>query len=139
MVGVLLASLGINDNKIISGILNCSLSPSKLWYMLNKAHENTFMRVAGFACNYPCSMSCDKVDRTGIGCLVKDIYFLDGSLLQAIRIDADASKGISKELSKALVVSLNHIDTQRSYGGRTLVLGKTTDSGGDGGTESLVG
>ena len=35
-------------------------------------------------------------------------------------------------------MSLNQIDTYPSDGGRTLLLGHTTDSGGGGVTESLV-
>ena len=40
-----------------------------------------------------------------------------------MRLNADASKGISEEVGKALGVSLNQIDTYRSNGGRTLLLG----------------
>ena len=57
--------------------------------------------------------------------------------MQSIWLDADESNGISEELSKALDVSLNHIDTYRYCGGIILLLGKTTDSGGGGVTEIL--
>ena len=36
--------------------------------------------------------------------------------MQSIRIDMDASKGISEVATKALAVSLNQIDTYRSDG-----------------------
>ena len=68
--------------------------------------------------------------------MVKEISFWDGEQVQSIRIGADASKGIS-EVTKALDVSFNHIDTYRYNGGRTVLLGKTTGSGGGGVTESL--
>ena len=68
--------------------------------------------------------------------MVKEISFWDGEQVQSIRIGADASKGIS-EVTKALDVSLNHIDTYRYNGEIPLLLGKTTDSGGGGVTESL--
>ena len=58
--------------------------------------------------------------------------------MQSIRIYADASKGRSEEVAKALDVSLNRIDTYPSDGGRTLLLGQTTDSGGGGVTEILA-
>ena len=78
IVGGLLESLGINDNKIISGIPNCIPSPSNLWYVVKKSHEAVFIRISGFICNYPCSMSCDKGYRAGLGRLVKEIDLWDG-------------------------------------------------------------
>ena len=60
IVGGLLARLGVNNNKTIYGIPNCIPSPSNLFHAVNKSHEATFMRIAGFFCNCPCSMSCDK-------------------------------------------------------------------------------
>ena len=74
VVGGILASLGINNNNIISGIPNCIPSPSNLWYVVKKSHETVFIRISGFVCNYPCSMSCDKGYRSGLGRLVKEIY-----------------------------------------------------------------
>ena len=90
------------------------------------------MRIAGFLCNYPCSMSCKKEERAGIGRLVKDINFRGVERLQSIRFDADASKGSSEEVEKSLDVSLNHIDTYQPGGRKTLLLGQTTESGGGG-------
>ena len=55
-----------------------------------------------------------------------------------MRLDSDASKGRSEELSKALYVSLNQIGTYWCDGGRTLLIGYKTDSGGGGVTESLA-
>ena len=75
IVGDLLASLGINDHKSISGIPNYIPNPSHLCYVVKKSGEATFMSIAGFVCNYPCSISCDKVERAGIGCLAKEIDF----------------------------------------------------------------
>ena len=57
----LLASIGINDNNIISGIPNFIASSSNLWYVVKKSCEATFMRIAGFFCNYLCTISCYKV------------------------------------------------------------------------------
>ena len=57
--------------------------------------------------------------------------------MQSIWIDADSSKGRSEEVAKAFEVSLNQIDTYRSYEGRTLILGHITDSGGGGVIEIL--
>ena len=56
IVGGLLESLGINNNKIISGIQNCIPIPSNIWYVVKKSREATFTRIAGFVCNYTCSM-----------------------------------------------------------------------------------
>ena len=39
----ILASIGINNNKIISGIQNCVPSPSNLRYVVKKACEAKFM------------------------------------------------------------------------------------------------
>ena len=78
IVDGLLESLGINNNKIISGIPSFIPSPSKLWYVVKKSREATFMRIAGFVCNYPCIMSCDKVEHAGIDHMVKDMDFWDG-------------------------------------------------------------
>ena len=78
IVGGLLASLGINNNNIISGIPNYIPSPSNLWCVAKKSREDTFMRIAGFVCNYPCRMSCEKGERSGLVCLVKEIAFWDG-------------------------------------------------------------
>ena len=64
------------------------------------------MRIAGFVCKYPCSMSCDRGEHAGIAHLVKEIDFWDGELVQSMRLDADASKGSSEEVAKALDVSL---------------------------------
>ena len=75
IAGIILASLGINDNKIISGIPNYIPSPSKLWYVLKKSREATFMRTSGFVCNYPCSMSFKKGKHAGLGSLLKEIAF----------------------------------------------------------------
>ena len=60
IVAGLFTSLGINDNKIISGISNFIPSPSKLRYVVKKSRKATLMRIAGFFCNYPCSMSCEQ-------------------------------------------------------------------------------
>ena len=57
ILGGLLESLGINDNNIISGILNSIPSPSNLWCVVKKSCEATFMRIAGFVYNYPFSVS----------------------------------------------------------------------------------
>ena len=65
------------------------------------------MRIAGFVCNYPCSMSCNKVEHAGIGRMVKDIDFWDSEQVHLIRLDADAYKGSLEELEKLLDVSLN--------------------------------
>ena len=75
VVSGLLASLGINDNNIISEIPHCIPSPSNLWYVVNKSLEATFMRIVGFVCNYPCSMSLNKGERAGLGRMVQDIAF----------------------------------------------------------------
>ena len=75
LVGVLLEILGINHNKIISGIPNYIPSPPNLRYVVKNYREDKFMRISGFVCNYPCSMSCNKGYRAGLGRLVKDIYF----------------------------------------------------------------
>ena len=48
IVGGLLASIGIKDNNILSGILNGIPSPSNLRYVVKKSREAKFMRIAGF-------------------------------------------------------------------------------------------
>ena len=48
IVAGILESIGINDNKIISGISNFIPGPSNLQYMVKKARETKFMRIAGF-------------------------------------------------------------------------------------------
>ena len=53
ILGGLLENLGINDNSVIYEIPNGIASPSSLWYVVNKYREDSFMRVAGFVCNYP--------------------------------------------------------------------------------------
>ena len=63
---------------MIYDTLNFIPSPSNLWYVGNKSREATFMRIVGFVCNYSCSMSLDKGERAGIGCMVKYIAFWDG-------------------------------------------------------------
>ena len=69
--------------------------------------------------------------------MFKDIAVWDGEQVQPIWIYADAYKGISEEVSKALYLSLIDIGIYLSGGGRTLLLGLTTESGGCGVTESL--
>ena len=46
--------------------------------MAKKAREATFMRIAGFVCNYPWCMLCDKGERAGLGRLLKEIALWDG-------------------------------------------------------------
>ena len=87
------------------------------------------MSIAGFVCNYPCSMLCNKGEHAGLVRLIKDIVFWDGERVQSIWIDADSSKGSSEEVAKSLGFLLNHIGTYRSGRGRTLLLGQTTYSG----------
>ena len=58
--------------------------------------------------------------------------------MKSVRLDTDSSKGRSEEVAEALGVSLNRIDNFRSDGGRTRLLGHTTDSGGGGVTESFA-
>ena len=82
IVGGLLESLGINDNNIIYGILNFIHSPSKLWYEVNKYYEDTFMRIAGFVCNHPCSILYYKGEHTGFSRLFIEIYLCDGEQVQ---------------------------------------------------------
>ena len=57
--------------------------------------------------------------------------------MQSIWLDSNSSKGISEESAKALDVSLNQIYTHPFGGGRTIIIGQTTDSGGGGVTESI--
>ena len=116
---------------------NRTTSPSSLWYVMKKYHKATFMRIAGFVWNYPCSISCSKIEHSGLVHLVKEINFWDGEWVQSIRLDSDASKGSSEEVAKALDVSLKHIDTYRSDGGRKNITWHKTDSGGGGATERL--
>ena len=78
IVSVLLESLDINDNKILSGIRNYIPNPSNLCYVVNKSREAKFMSIAGFVCNYPCGISCYKIEHAGLGRIVKEIYFWDG-------------------------------------------------------------
>ena len=75
VVGGILASLGINNNNIISGIPNYITSTSNLWYVVKKSDEATFMSISGFVCNYPCIISCNKRECVGLSCLVKYIAF----------------------------------------------------------------
>ena len=96
IVSGILASLGINDKIIIFGISNCIPSPPQLCYVVKKSSEATFMRIAGFVCNYPFSMSCDKVEHSGIGRMGKYIAFWEGERVLSICIDADSSKGDQK-------------------------------------------
>ena len=58
--------------------------------------------------------------------------------MQSIHLDADSSKGSSKEPAKALGVSLNHIDNYPSYEERTLLIVNTTNYGGGGVEESFA-
>ena len=102
IVAGLFSNPGINYNKIISEISNCISSPSKLRYVVKKSRGAIFMSIAGFVCNYPCSMSCNKVELAGFGRLVKEISLWDGERVQPIWIDADSSKVISKEVAKSL-------------------------------------
>ena len=91
IAGGILDSIGINDNKIISGIPNDITSPSRLWYMVKKPRESIFMRIVGFVWNYPCRISCNKGESAGIIWMVKDIDVWDDERVQPIRLDADAS------------------------------------------------
>ena len=70
--------------------------------MVKKYREATFMRILGFVYTYPCSILCDKEERSGLGSQVKYIAFWYGERVQQIRIDADASKGSSEEEAKLL-------------------------------------
>ena len=78
ITGGLLESLGINNKMIISGNPNYIPIPSNLWYVVKKYREAIFMIISGSVCNCPCSMSCDKVERAGRVCIVKEISFFDG-------------------------------------------------------------
>ena len=91
----LLTSLCIDNNKIISGIPNCIPSPSNVQYVVKKYREAKFMRIVSFVCNFPYSISYDKIEHDGIVHLVKEIAFWNGERVQSIQIDVDASKGIS--------------------------------------------
>ena len=82
-------------------------------------------------------MSCNKGEISGLGRMVKEIAFCDGEQVQSIRLDAYASKGSSEEVSKALDVSLNQIDTYRYDVVIILIIGQTTDSGGGGVIETF--
>ena len=55
------------------------------------------------------------------------------------RLDVNASKGVSEEVSKSLYVPLSQIDTYLFDGGITTLLGKTTDSDYVGVTDILSG
>ena len=96
------------------------------------------MMIVGFVCNYPCRMSWEKGERTGLGHLVKEIDSWDVELFQSTRLDVDASKGSSKEVENSLDVSLNQIGICRSDGVRTLLIGQTTYSGGGGVIDNLA-
>ena len=113
-------------DEFISGIHNCIPSPSNPRYVAKKSREATFRNIAGFVCNYPFRIWCNKGERDGIVRLVNYIDLWDDERVKSIWLDADESKGIPEELAKTLDVSLNNIDTYRSDGGRTFLLGQTT-------------
>ena len=52
IVGGIMASLGTNENNIISGIPNGIPNPSILWHVVKKALEAKFMSISGVFCNY---------------------------------------------------------------------------------------
>ena len=74
------------------------------------------MGIAGFFCKYPCRILCNKVYCDRLVRMFKDIAFWYGEKVQSIRLDVNSSKGSSEEVSKALDVSLSHIDTYRFNG-----------------------
>ena len=51
IVGGILESLGINNNRTIYGTPNYIPIPSNLWYVVKKSCEDTFMRIAEFVYN----------------------------------------------------------------------------------------
>ena len=77
---------------------------SRLWSVVNKYHEDVFIRIAGFVFKYPWRIQCDKGERARLGQMVKEIDFWYGEWFQSICIDVNSSKGISEEVSKALDV-----------------------------------
>ena len=82
IVGGLLASISVYDNNIISRIPNYIPISSNIQYVVKKAREAAFMSIAGFVCNYPCRMSCDKGDCAGLGRIFKEIAFWYGEWVQ---------------------------------------------------------
>ena len=102
IVGGILASIGINDNNIISEIPNWIPSTSILWCAANKSREAKFVITAGFVCNYLCSISCKKGDHYRIVSLFKEIAFWGGEVVQLIRLDEYASKGYQKNYQSHL-------------------------------------
>ena len=96
IVAGLLASIDINGNWIIYGIINYIVSPSNLRYVVKKDREDTFMMIAEFVFNFPCSISCDKEERAGLDRLVKEITLWDGEQFKSIQIDTYSSKGRSE-------------------------------------------
>ena len=103
-----MVSPDIGDEKILSGIANTILSPSRLRLVVNRAHKAMLMKIAEIVCKYPCSIVCDKVKRATIGRMVKNTTFRDegDEPVVSIRFDADASKGFSEKVTRALNVSL---------------------------------
>ena len=95
------------------------------------------MRILGSVCKYPCRMLCDLREHASICRMVKEIAFCYSEQVQYIRLDVNASKGRSEEVSKLLDVSLIHIDTYHFDGEITLLIGHKRDSYGGGATDRL--
>ena len=86
-------------------------SPSSLRSAVEKTHQDTLMRIAGFVCKFYCRTSCDKGQHARIGRMVKEITFWYGEQVKSIMLDDNSSKGISEGVENPLAVSLIQIDT----------------------------
>ena len=66
IVGGLLEIIGINNNKVISGIPNRITITSNLWYVVKKSREATFMRIAGFSAITPAACHVTRESVLGL-------------------------------------------------------------------------
>ena len=99
-----MVSPDIGDEKILSGIANTILSPSRLRLVVNRAHKAMLMKIAEIVCKYPYSIVCDKLKHARTGQMVKKTTFRDegDEPVVSIRFEAGAPKGFSEEVTRAL-------------------------------------
>ena len=96
---------------------------NRIFSLVKKSHEATFMSISGFFYKYLCIMSYNKWEHSRIGLLVKYIDLWYAEQIQSKRLDVNTSKGILEKVSNTLDVLLIHIDTYHSDGKIAFLLG----------------
>lgn len=131
-VGAFLANFGLIDKAKVDRFSKCFPSEAYLRdLMYNMAAEN-LLELGDKLKGKQVFLSCDKGSKKGVGHFVKILSWFDDGRVRKQCLDIDSSEGTTEQCANAIRASLKKVSLLK-------LQGQTTDSGGGGVLDGLIG